>query len=186
MNVLPWHAMLLLCFTGLLCQFVTLWFTVSAEYYVMKLFAMLTVLPCTLFNCTILDTLKKFFIFSRFYRTRKDLINRIKSYKPTVPSVSEARVLLIGPVGAGKSSFFNSINSVFRGHVTSQAIAGSSATGLTTRVSNCPLMPFHMWWLVLWRQKKSIQVLRLDITFRRFSPILLKALIWVGRGLGHP
>uniref|UniRef100_A0A3Q3L8C2 TLDc domain-containing protein n=1 Tax=Mastacembelus armatus TaxID=205130 RepID=A0A3Q3L8C2_9TELE len=52
-------------------------------------------------------------------------------------SVSQARVLLIGPVGAGKSSFFNSINSVFRGHVTNQAIAGSSATSLTTQVSSC-------------------------------------------------
>ncbi|XP_049444609.1 interferon-induced protein 44-like isoform X2 [Epinephelus fuscoguttatus] len=57
----------------------------------------------------------------------------IKMYKPTVSSVSQVRVLLIGPVGAGKSSFFNSINSVFRGHVTSQAIAGSSTTSLTTQ-----------------------------------------------------
>uniref|UniRef100_A0A087X2V8 G domain-containing protein n=1 Tax=Poecilia formosa TaxID=48698 RepID=A0A087X2V8_POEFO len=57
----------------------------------------------------------------------------IKTYKPTVSSVSQARVLLIGPVGAGKSSFFNSINSVFRGHVTSQAIAGYSSSSLTTQ-----------------------------------------------------
>ncbi|KAK5869694.1 hypothetical protein PBY51_024393 [Eleginops maclovinus] len=58
----------------------------------------------------------------------------IKIYKPTHSSVSHARVLLIGPVGAGKSSFFNSINSVFRGHVTSQAIAGCSTTSLTTQL----------------------------------------------------
>ncbi|RXM31429.1 hypothetical protein EOD39_7006 [Acipenser ruthenus] len=45
----------------------------------------------------------------------------------------ELRVLLVGPVGAGKSSFFNSVNSVFRGHVTNQAPAGSSATSLTTK-----------------------------------------------------
>ncbi|XP_070816552.1 interferon-induced protein 44-like [Chaetodon trifascialis] len=64
---------------------------------------------------------------------RMELMESIKSYKPTVNSVSQARVLLIGPVGAGKSSFFNSINSVFRGHVTSQAIAGCSATSLTTQ-----------------------------------------------------
>ncbi|XP_071777671.1 interferon-induced protein 44-like isoform X2 [Centroberyx gerrardi] len=60
-------------------------------------------------------------------------MDSIKLYKPTHSSVSQARVLLIGPVGAGKSSFFNSINSVFRGHVTSQAIAGSSGTSLTTQ-----------------------------------------------------
>ncbi|XP_006808417.1 interferon-induced protein 44-like [Neolamprologus brichardi] len=64
---------------------------------------------------------------------RKELIEYIKSYKPTVSSVTQPRVLLIGPVGAGKSSFFNSVSSVFRGHVTSQAISGSSSTSLTTQ-----------------------------------------------------
>ncbi|XP_042371101.1 interferon-induced protein 44-like [Plectropomus leopardus] len=66
-------------------------------------------------------------------QNKKELMESIKMYKPTISSVSQARVLLIGPVGAGKSSFFNSINSVFRGHVTSQAIAGSSTTSLTTQ-----------------------------------------------------
>ncbi|XP_069009396.1 interferon-induced protein 44-like [Embiotoca jacksoni] len=64
---------------------------------------------------------------------RKELIESIKVYKPLISSVSQVRVLLIGAVGAGKSSFFNSINSIFRGHVTSQAISGCSATSLTTQ-----------------------------------------------------
>ncbi|XP_038157879.1 interferon-induced protein 44-like isoform X5 [Cyprinodon tularosa] len=64
---------------------------------------------------------------------KKKLMESIQTYKPTVSSVSQARVLLIGPVGAGKSSFFNSINSVFRGHVTCQAISGCSSTSLTTQ-----------------------------------------------------
>ncbi|KAM9357723.1 interferon-induced protein 44-like [Symphorus nematophorus] len=64
---------------------------------------------------------------------RKELMETIKSYKPIVSSVPQVRVLLIGSIGAGKSSFFNSINSVFRGHVTSQAIAGCSTTSLTTQ-----------------------------------------------------
>uniref|UniRef100_A0A3B4ZFT9 TLDc domain-containing protein n=1 Tax=Stegastes partitus TaxID=144197 RepID=A0A3B4ZFT9_9TELE len=63
----------------------------------------------------------------------KELMEGIKTFKPTVGSVSQARVLLVGPVGAGKSSFFNSINSVFRGHVTSQAMSGCSSTSLTTQ-----------------------------------------------------
>uniref|UniRef100_A0A3Q2D4L6 Interferon-induced protein 44-like n=1 Tax=Cyprinodon variegatus TaxID=28743 RepID=A0A3Q2D4L6_CYPVA len=67
------------------------------------------------------------------YRNKKKLMESIQTYKPTVSYVSQARVLLIGPVGAGKSSFFNSINSVFRGHVTSQAISGCSSTSLTTQ-----------------------------------------------------
>ncbi|CAK6984151.1 interferon-induced protein 44-like [Scomber scombrus] len=64
---------------------------------------------------------------------RKELMESIQFYKPMVDSVSQIRVLLIGAVGAGKSSFFNSINSVFRGHVTNQATAGSSSTSLTTQ-----------------------------------------------------
>ncbi|KAG9343362.1 hypothetical protein JZ751_014343 [Albula glossodonta] len=64
---------------------------------------------------------------------RKELMDFVKSYKPIMNQVRQARVLLIGPIGAGKSSFFNSINSVFRGHVTSQAISGSAGTSLTTQ-----------------------------------------------------
>ncbi|KAM9385959.1 interferon-induced protein 44-like isoform 2-T3 [Pholidichthys leucotaenia] len=66
-------------------------------------------------------------------KRKLELIESIKTYRPTVSSVSQARVLFIGPVGAGKSSFFNSVNSVFRGHVTSQAMSGSSTTSLTTQ-----------------------------------------------------
>uniref|UniRef100_A0A3B4AFE2 G domain-containing protein n=1 Tax=Periophthalmus magnuspinnatus TaxID=409849 RepID=A0A3B4AFE2_9GOBI len=67
-------------------------------------------------------------------RRRQKLMDSVSTYKPLCSSVSRVRVLLVGPVGAGKSSFFNSINSVFRGHVTSQAMAGCSATSLTTQV----------------------------------------------------
>ncbi|KAK2908053.1 interferon-induced protein 44-like [Channa argus] len=64
---------------------------------------------------------------------KTEMIDLIKLYCPIAKNVSQPRVLLIGPVGAGKSSFFNSINSIFRGHVTSQAIAGCSSTSLTTK-----------------------------------------------------
>lgn len=74
--------------------------------------------------------------------TRTELIEYIKAYKPPITSVSQVRVLLIGPVGAGKSSFFNSINSVFRGHVTSRAISGCSATSLTTQFRSYSLKSY--------------------------------------------
>lgn len=80
------------------------------------------------------------------YRKRKELMESIQFYKPTIASVSQARVLLIGAVGAGKSSFFNSVNSVFRGHVTSQAIAGCSSTSLTTQVTFS--LPLSLWSLI--------------------------------------
>uniref|UniRef100_A0A3P9HMQ8 TLDc domain-containing protein n=1 Tax=Oryzias latipes TaxID=8090 RepID=A0A3P9HMQ8_ORYLA len=64
---------------------------------------------------------------------KTELMESIRTYRPLNSSVTQARVLFIGPVGAGKSSFFNSINSIFRGHVTSQAISGSCSTSLTTQ-----------------------------------------------------
>nr|XP_023693720.1 interferon-induced protein 44-like [Paramormyrops kingsleyae] len=65
------------------------------------------------------------------HSTRTNLKQYLHDYKPTIDSVPRARILLIGAVGAGKSSFFNSINSVFRGNMTSQAKAGSDATCMT-------------------------------------------------------
>lgn len=58
----------------------------------------------------------------------------IQSYSPEVQALQQARVLLVGPIGAGKSSFFNSINSVFRGNMTCQAIAGTGDRSVTTQV----------------------------------------------------
>ncbi|KAK3723847.1 hypothetical protein QZH41_019511, partial [Actinostola sp. cb2023] len=49
-------------------------------------------------------------------------------------NVSEFRLLLIGQVGSGKSSFYNTINSIFRGYVTSQAITGNAGRSVTTMV----------------------------------------------------
>ncbi|XP_070698235.1 interferon-induced protein 44-like [Pempheris klunzingeri] len=64
---------------------------------------------------------------------KQQLMKDIQCYKPSIKTVHQARVLLLGPVGAGKSSFFNSINSVFRGNMTSQAIAGTAGKSVTTQ-----------------------------------------------------
>ncbi|XP_026173939.1 interferon-induced protein 44-like [Mastacembelus armatus] len=64
---------------------------------------------------------------------RQQLAKVIQNYKPDIRTVPHARVLLVGPVGAGKSSFFNSINSAFRGNITSQAIAGTAGKSVTTQ-----------------------------------------------------
>uniref|UniRef100_A0A8C3A4V4 Interferon induced protein 44c2 n=1 Tax=Cyclopterus lumpus TaxID=8103 RepID=A0A8C3A4V4_CYCLU len=64
---------------------------------------------------------------------RQQLMKSIISYKPEVKSVQQARVVLVGPVGAGKSTFFNSVNSMFRGNMTSQAIAGTAGKSVTTQ-----------------------------------------------------
>uniref|UniRef100_A0A8D0GZN7 TLDc domain-containing protein n=1 Tax=Sphenodon punctatus TaxID=8508 RepID=A0A8D0GZN7_SPHPU len=62
---------------------------------------------------------------------REKIMEEIRTFKPNLNSVSQFRVLILGPVGAGKSSFFNSVNSVFWGYVTSQAIAGSDHASVT-------------------------------------------------------
>ncbi|KAL3875171.1 hypothetical protein ACJMK2_038099 [Sinanodonta woodiana] len=48
------------------------------------------------------------------------------------PYVSYTKLLMIGPVGAGKSSFFNTINSIFRGRITYQGCSGSAEHSLTS------------------------------------------------------
>lgn len=70
---------------------------------------------------------------------RKSLMDIIKSWTPSVSLVQKARVLLVGPVGAGKSSFFNSINSVFKGHVSCLANTGTAGTSLTTQFRVYPI-----------------------------------------------
>ncbi|XP_073718339.1 interferon-induced protein 44-like [Misgurnus anguillicaudatus] len=70
---------------------------------------------------------------------KEELVKSLKTYKPLVSSVNRVRILMIGPVGAGKSSFFNSINSIFMGHVTNKAIAGSTSTSLTTQFRTYPV-----------------------------------------------
>ncbi|XDV27682.1 hypothetical protein PO909_031179 [Leuciscus waleckii] len=72
---------------------------------------------------------------------RKALLSIISGWKPSVSSVKQARILLVGPVGAGKSSFFNSINSVFKGYVSTQANTGTAGTSLTTQFRTYHIKP---------------------------------------------
>lgn len=77
-------------------------------------------------------------------RRKEQLMKAILSYEPDIKTVQQARVLLVGPIGAGKSTFFNSINSVFRGNMTCQAIAGTAGRSVTTQV------PAQLLFFVIW------------------------------------
>ncbi|KAL6469511.1 hypothetical protein MHYP_G00230350 [Metynnis hypsauchen] len=68
---------------------------------------------------------------------KETLMEMVKAYKPASDYVSEARVLLLGPVGAGKSSFISSVQSVFSGRVLNRAMVGSSSsTGFTKKLQS--------------------------------------------------
>lgn len=65
-------------------------------------------------------------------RQRTTLMKNISSYKPS--GTEAARVLLLGPVGSGKSSFISSVQSVYNGRVTNRAMVGSFSTSFTKKV----------------------------------------------------
>lgn len=71
---------------------------------------------------------------SLIHRQKTALMKSISSYKPSCPEAPEARVLLLGPVGSGKSSFISSVQSVFHGRVTNRAMVGSFSTSFTKKV----------------------------------------------------
>uniref|UniRef100_A0A8D2DSM4 Interferon induced protein 44 n=1 Tax=Sciurus vulgaris TaxID=55149 RepID=A0A8D2DSM4_SCIVU len=66
-------------------------------------------------------------------RLRRILLSEMNTYDPNEEMVHQIRILLLGPIGAGKSSFINSVKSVFRGHVTCQSLVGSDPTGISTK-----------------------------------------------------
>ena len=53
---------------------------------------------------------------------------------PKALDMNQFNILLVGPVGAGKSSFVNNVTSSYRDYVTSQAGSGSAEHSLTSMV----------------------------------------------------
>ncbi|XP_077866007.1 uncharacterized protein LOC100377780 [Saccoglossus kowalevskii] len=67
-------------------------------------------------------------------QTMANLKGEVANHRPLECfGVRQYRILMLGQIGAGKSSFFNTINSIYRGHVTSQANMGSAPHSLTTK-----------------------------------------------------
>lgn len=70
------------------------------------------------------------------FKQRLNLLKeRIESFSPPRKSnVNESRILMLGPVGAGKSSFYNTIAAIFSGHITVYAPSGSGERSITSKV----------------------------------------------------
>lgn len=65
----------------------------------------------------------------------QDLKRDVEEYAPLEETgLEQVKVLLTGQVTAGKSSFINTIISIFKGAISSQAPSGSTKKSLTTKV----------------------------------------------------
>ncbi|XP_052788182.1 interferon-induced protein 44-like [Mya arenaria] len=63
----------------------------------------------------------------------QELSQEVESLKPPDDlKIQEFRILLLGPVGSGKSSFCNTVTSVFRGRITQMANCGKAAHSITS------------------------------------------------------
>ncbi|XP_048258954.1 interferon-induced protein 44-like isoform X2 [Haliotis rufescens] len=62
---------------------------------------------------------------------QKVLKSELETYAPP-GKLNHVNILLLGTVGAGKTSYFNTINSIFKGRITSVARSGSAEHSLTT------------------------------------------------------
>ncbi|XP_032423007.1 interferon-induced protein 44-like [Xiphophorus hellerii] len=59
---------------------------------------------------------------------KQELLQYVKNFQPQNEEIEAIRVLLHGPVGAGKSSFINSVNNVLQGKMTNEALASSTTS----------------------------------------------------------
>uniref|UniRef100_A0A8C9ZDF1 Interferon-induced protein 44-like n=1 Tax=Sander lucioperca TaxID=283035 RepID=A0A8C9ZDF1_SANLU len=71
-------------------------------------------------------------MFPSLSRDRQSDLQYVKDYKPQTDG-QQLRILLHGPVGAGKSSFINSVQSVLRGRMYAQALVNNISRGCFTK-----------------------------------------------------
>lgn len=70
----------------------------------------------------------------------QELKEFIATYEPFAEmKIPEVNILLIGQAGAGKSSLFNTFNSIFKGGISSRACSGSAEKGITQKVISLSL-----------------------------------------------
>ncbi|KTG04065.1 hypothetical protein cypCar_00043983 [Cyprinus carpio] len=62
-------------------------------------------------------------------RQKKYLKEKLENFSPSHPDVKDIKILVAGPIGGGKSSFINSVDSAFQGRISSRALVYSYASG---------------------------------------------------------
>ncbi|XP_051022009.1 interferon-induced protein 44 [Acomys russatus] len=97
----------------------------------------MSIQECEAFRCEeLLDERKT----SGIVLLRSNLLEDLSTYKPYGDLVHQTRILLLGPIGAGKSSFVNSVRSVFRGRTMHQALVGCEINGTSDKYRTYSIM----------------------------------------------
>ncbi|KAM7317806.1 hypothetical protein ACRRTK_022543 [Alexandromys fortis] len=91
-------------------------------------YSTMSIQECEVFRCEeLLDERKT----RDFDLLQNSLLHALRTYQPYGDLVPQARILLLGPIGAGKSSFVNSVKSIFKGSITHQAMVGCDRNGIS-------------------------------------------------------
>ncbi|XP_066548358.1 interferon-induced protein 44 [Amia ocellicauda] len=70
---------------------------------------------------------------------KERLMEKIRSLKPPGHVHSEFKILMHGQISAGKSSFLNTVGSIFQERVVSRAVVGMGGTSVTKKFTPCYL-----------------------------------------------
>lgn len=84
--------------------------------------------------------LSNLIFFSLLKRHKNYDLRFVEYYRPKKSEVKHLRILLHGPVGAGKSSFINSVDSCLRGKVNSNNAFEDAAFGSSFTKQVCLLI----------------------------------------------
>ncbi|XP_066548359.1 interferon-induced protein 44 [Amia ocellicauda] len=72
-------------------------------------------------------------------REKERLMMEIRNLKPPGEEWSEFRILMLGQISSGKSSFLNTVGSIFQDRLVSRAIVGVGSTSVTKKFT-----PYHL------------------------------------------
>lgn len=69
-----------------------------------------------------------------FFISKSEIVQGLKEFELSNPEIKHLRFLMTGPVGAGKSSFVNSINNAFQNRITNKAIMATTLETSCTEI----------------------------------------------------